>query len=499
MPQETNQITVLQSLIDTLRTETRTSSVSPARLAAIHQRLLDLLRSIDTGKFLRKDTDDTTTHRLTAGTFTARDLLTIGTYIQGLLGAGIDAQGNGEFESLKIRSYLEVAELIFNRQETIESDKIFTEGDLIESVEPWPDGVTYTLHIHPRWEGYTTAMTQHDVCRGIYNNIRPQAPAGDAQTSIHGAVSYTSFFRVISVNQAANTLDVIIYPDAEVPAGRNFAPQPMMAFSRWGWAGSADDTTHAHRQTLFYLSSTQGSLVKLSGVTKPIIDISNIELVLGTLPAELTALDPRLGPGAHGAYIKNLLAQNIIQFDHLGHPKPVIEFVGEYDPLRRYLAGDTPDPDLAGQYTRHAVLYYGCQWLCCVTGTPDPPSWKSTAWTFYLGDPTFSIKLLGGPDAVNPRRFSFTLQIKATKSNQDCTADLLPQDILWTRYTEDADGNPRIASDQIWNLKRGASGLSLPLTQDDIDGIPTVPHVCIFTATATLRDGTDLSASQTIN
>ena len=50
-------------------------------------------------------------------------------------GAGIDADGNAEVESLRVRSYFECLELIINRLSAIEGDQLLTESDTIESVD----------------------------------------------------------------------------------------------------------------------------------------------------------------------------------------------------------------------------------------------------------------------------------------------------------------------------------------------------------------------------
>ena len=66
------------------------------------------------------------------------------------MGAGIDAQGNAEFESVRVRSYFECLELIINRLSAIEGDQILTEGDTIERVDDLGDGC-YGLHLKSKW------------------------------------------------------------------------------------------------------------------------------------------------------------------------------------------------------------------------------------------------------------------------------------------------------------------------------------------------------------
>ena len=465
-------------------------NISVKRLDSIEQKIEGLAKSgtkvqiQNSLDFLSKRYSDRTPYKLSADQgFEA------GTFAEGISGARIDGRGNAEVESMKVRSFAEFAELIVNRQTAIEGDQLHSEGDKIEEVIDNGDG-TYTLKLHAEWDGYFTAQIENNVCRGIYNDITSRLPAGAGQTTLHGATYYTSWFRILTVNPAANTVDVVLYPDAEVPAGRNFPPAAMMGFARWGNSGSADDPRYAQRQSVMVVSSTEGRIMQLTNVTKPIIDMGNVACVTGQLP-ELVCDAALLPRGSNGMYVKNIVAQTMNRVDHMGRPTPTLRFRGAFDVLADYYGGDTYRGETE-DYEQSVVEYYGCQWLCNVTGTHNPPSWNATDWTFYMGDPNFKAELLGGPRSVNPRQFRFTLRLLATKYNQDVTMYVLPQDVVWTRYTEDRDGNPRTVSDTIWATRRGGSGKEIELTQDDLDGRPMV---CVFTATVTLRDGTEVSGT----
>lgn len=444
---------------------------------------------------MRKDKDDRTPYGLSVGgRLTAEDILSSREFIAGLMGWQIDQRGNAEFESGVFRSFAQFAEIITNRLSAIEGDTLLTEADTIEDVTDHGDN-TYTLRLHPKWEGYFTAQIENNVLKGIYNNITGSLTPGAGQQTMNNAVYYTCWMRVLTVNAAANTVDVVLYPDDETPAGRNFAPQPMMKVARWGNSGSADDPRYARRQECLYLSSTEGRIMKLFHVTKPIIDAGNVAASFGTVPDFLCALDPRIEPGAQGVYVKDLIAQNFIKTNYQGRPDPTLRFRGAFDPTADYYGGDTLREETQ-DYEQSIAEHCGCQWLCSRTGTHKAPSWRETDWTFYLGDPSFRVYFTGGPPAVPPRSFKFTLTLHAEKYNQDVTGDILPQDVVWTRYTEDSNGDQRLASDTIWATRRGNSGMSIELTEADIDiGSLGVPKVAVFTATVTLRDGEETTAS----
>lgn len=89
-----------------------------------------------------------------------------------------------------------------------------------------------------------------------------------------------------------------------------------------------------------------------------------------------------------------------------------------------------------------------------------------------------------------------TLTIIARLHNIVITDDILDEDVMWTRYSEDADGVERVASDNAWAIKRAGAGKSIHLTKEDIDFNGYVPKVVKFTATVTLRDGMGEEAAQ---
>lgn len=105
------------------------------------------------------------------------------------------------------------------------------------------------------------------------------------------------------------------------------------------------------------------------------------------------------------------------------------------------------------------------------------------------GNPAFTVEFNDTDVLFDPDRFDLTLTIIAKLYNQDVTADILAADVQWTRYSEDAAGVERVASDNAWAIRRGNSGKSIHLTGSDIDFNGYIPRVVRFTATVTLRDG----------
>ncbi|WP_438638772.1 hypothetical protein [Muribaculum intestinale] len=395
-----------------------------------------------------------------------------GEFIQSMYagkGAGIDKNGNAEFESVRARSYFEAMEYIVNRLAAIEGDQLLTEGDTIDSIVDNDDG-TYGLYLHSKWDGYFTAQRVNNVLKGIVNTLG----AGNGSY-------YTCWMRVNSVNTSLNYIEVSLYPDAEVPGGRNYPPCELMKFARWG------NQTDPERQSCLYLSSTEGRIVKLSGVTKPIIDKSNYGATFGTAPEFLKAMGLPLIEGQDYVYARGIIVQDFIQVDYQGRPMVVYVDRGQWSATADYYS-ETINP-ATGVFETSDVWYMGCKYRCMLTGTHTPPAWNNTAWAMVEGNPDFSVDFADTDYLFDPDNFDVTLAIVATLHNIDVTADIMDADVEWSRYTEDAGGVPRTASDNAWAIRRAGAGKSMRLTADDIDFNGYMPRVIRFTATVTLRDG----------
>ena len=398
-------------------------------------------------------------------------------------GAGIDKDGNAEFESVRVRTYFEAVELIINRLSAIEGDQLLTEADTIERVVDLGDNC-YGLYLHPKWEGYFTAQAVGNVLKGIINNLGAVALGMTGQGN---AAMYTSWMRVNSVNPTLNYIEVTMYPDDETPAGQNFLPCELMKIARWG------NQTDKTRQSCLYLSSTEGRIVHLNGVTKPIIDQSNYAATFGTIPEFVKHMTDRDGnplplrDNLDYVYIGGLIVQDVIRVDFQG--KPIVTYVDRgqwYAAANYYCEAKNPT---TGVWETSDVWYMGCKYRCCKNLTKTAPAWNNTDWAMVEGNPDFTVEFADTDYLFDPDRFAVTLTIIAKLHNIDVTADILDADVIWTRYSEDDKGVERVASDNAWALKRAGAGKSINLTAADVDFNGYVPKVLRYTATVTLRDG----------
>lgn len=473
-------LTQIREKEDTETGETTTKQVTEKVKAGYADVAKDLSEDSPVRKqFLSRLVDD-----VAKGNLTFEKMLTVlglsifksgaqfGEFVQSLYagkGAGIDQQGNAEFESVRVRSYFEAMEFIVNRLSAIEGDQLLTEADTIESVDDLGDNC-YGLHLRSKWEGYFTAQYPNNVLKGIINTL-----------ATGSGVYYTSWMRVNSVNTANNYIEVTLYPGEEVPAGTNYPPCEMMKIARWG------NQTDTKRQSCIYLSSTEGRIVRLTGVTKPIIDRTNYGATFGELPEFLRELDLPIAEGQDYLYARGIVVQDIIRIDYQG--KPVSEIVdrGPWSATGDYYC-EALNPN-TGRYEISDVWYNGCKYRCAKTGTTTAPAWNNTDWAMVEGNPDFTVDFAETDYLFDPDKFNLTLTIIARLYNTDITADILDADVQWTRYSEDANGVERVASDNAWALKHAGAGKSIDLTVEDCDFNGYVPKVLKFIATVTLRDG----------
>ena len=412
-----------------------------------------------------------------------------GNFISGMYagtGAAIDARGNAEVESLRVRSYMEVMELVVNRLSAIEGDQLLTESDTIVKVVDLNDG-TYRLYLQEKWDGYFTAQAANNVLKGILNTLA----TGHGETELGSGEYYTCWMRVLSVNAANNTIEVIPYPDNQVPSGRNYLPQEMMKIARWG---NVSDTT---RQSCLYLSSTEGRIVKLSHVTKPIIDDSNYGFVIGKLPEFIMNAGLPVSDADDYAYMRGVVVQDYIPIDYQGRPRVTYVDRGQWEENPEEPYHCEAMNSLTGVFETSDVWYMGCKWRCLQDQPDEAPKWNSTQWAQIEGNPAFEIEIESSRgDYFDFDDFHTELTVKGHIYNMDVTDEIAAADVSWARYSEDHQGNERAASDLVWASRRAGSGKTLSLTQADVDfDGEHLPKVLRFIATAVLRDGANPNRS----
>lgn len=419
-------------------------------------------------RLLHKDKEDGTNFLLMFGEF-------IDSIIAGK-GAGIYPDGRGQFEKLEVRRSMIVKELIYNRWFAQEGNVTYSEAGTIERIELLEDG-TYDLYLRRRWDNDITAFSQQDVSYGSVNNLNT---AGEY---------YDSWFRVLSVMQAENKINVVLYPDEEVPGGKNYPPASGMVITRRG------NAVDEERQGFWYISSYEGCICMLDGVTKPILEESNYSIIIGKLKRLELFDNLPINYRQSYVYCRGIAIQDLMRINYQGVVVVQLNDRGFWS----LEVAQSDNPYTAGKETVDTVWHYGCRWKCLVTGTTDEPRYASTGWAMIEGNPAFSIDI----ESENGWAFDATqlqegvvfttLTVTGQLYNRDVTEHILDTDVSWTRDT----GN--VSEDNAWAIKRADAGKTLTLTVDDLGIGFTRKGVCSFKATALLRDGQQTEiAEQTI-
>lgn len=456
--------------------------------------LRKLIAKYGSDNFLSKQFDDTAKGTITFEKvqkflqgLTAEDLsqfkkgATFGEFIQGMLfgtGGRIDELGNAEFESITSRSSIIAKELIVNRQTAMESNFVFTESGMVETVTEIPaaegGNVTYDLKLQKRWDNDFTAFKENDVVLASINTLTENGKY------------YDMWLRVLSVNTVTNTITVVCYPDNEVPSKKNYPPCELARLIRWGNAVDED------RQSCWYISSSEGLLVWLDHVTKPIIDKTNYSLAMGKLPDALSFLFqdfPTANKRDGAFYAKWMMAASFQQIDYQGNPIYTTRDRGVWS--LSVAQGDNPYRN--GDRTIDTVYYLGCKWQCLEDKTTKPPTYSSTAWAFVEGNPYFTLEMLSSKlwnfrlndlmatNADGSWKVFTTLSVVGRLYNQDVTESMV--NVVWTRDS----GNT--TADNKWALSHANCGLSVDLTYEDLGGAAFKIGSVTFRCDAEIKDG----------
>ena len=416
------------------------------------QIIKDILKEIDK-IYLHKDKEDGTNFLLKFGEF-------IDSMVAGK-GAGIFPDGRMQLSRLEVRDSLTVLELIFNRLSAMESDYSFSESGTIESVSQLEDG-TYSLKMKKRWDNDFTALAENDVVYGVVNDL-----------ASGGGKYYTSWLRVLHVDISANTINAVMYPDSEVPGGKNYPPEPLMILSHRG------NPVDEERQSYWYLSSREKCICMLDGVTKPILEENNYAIIIGKLK-QLSLFDNLPINYRHSyIYCRGIALQDILRIDYQGTP------IRNENNRGKWSASEAvSDPYKSEKETYDVVYHYGCKWMCLVSGTTDEPKYGAAGWAMVEGNPDFSIDIESSNGwYFDAERFATTLTITGELYNRDVTTHILDSDVEWTRDT----GN--VTEDNAWAVAHAETGKSLPLTVNDLGPDYMNMTGCKFIARVLLRDG----------
>lgn len=255
-------------------------------------------------------------------------------YAEKLLGWLITPSGDIDAKSLRLRDFLEVPELRYNRVSVITGEEWNAPGGgIIESVDE-ESSIVY-LKLEP---GEVAAVEVDDICKANFNN----------DTGFQ-----TTYFRITEKLDNGSFKYVL-------RSGYTYHPQKAMHFVCYG------NFTNAERQKSSY--STQNYIRFLKGVNNWEITKDMIAMQLGDLSnLKLFGMDMT----GHSAYLNRIyMTGTIKQISNDGVTEvPVPAFKGEWK---------------AGTYWYYdEVTHNGSTWICIESTTTQEPSDSSTDWLKY--------------------------------------------------------------------------------------------------------------------
>lgn len=252
-------------------------------------------------------------------------------YVQNLLGWMITPEGHIDAKSLRLRDFLEVPELRYNRVSIVSGEEWNAPGGgIIESV----DVANKTVHLKLE-PGEVSQVEIDDICKGVFNN----------DTGFQ-----TAYFRITEKIDNASFKYVL-------RSGYTFNPCKAMHFVAYG------NFTNAERQKSCY--STQNYIRFLKGVNNWEITKDMIAMQLGDLSnLKLFGIDM----SGHSAYLNRVYMTGTI----------------------RQISSDgvteAPIPVFKGKWKSDTYWYYdevthnGSTWICIESTTTQEPSDSSTDW-----------------------------------------------------------------------------------------------------------------------
>ena len=352
-------------------------------------------------------------------------------------GTLITKDGRIQTRRLEVSGSMTVMDLIINQLQGMASDYSFSEIGKIAQVDGLGDS-TYKLWIEKRTEFDFTKFQENDVCFSIVNTL------------YQGCTDYfTSWMRVLTVNMTDNALTVVLYPDGEVPGGKNYAPVAGYNVTRRGNAILPEDGSANERSQSWILSSREGRIMFLTNVIKPILEDYNYGVVIGKLP-NTAALDQiPVAKDDLGIMADVVIARKFYEFD--GNGKLITKVVdrGEWSlsvaqgewPYR-YMTHETTNDSTGQRFVtleQHAVWHLGCKWGCLADKTTAEPKWNSTDWIMIEGDPNYYLQVESS-NGYAFRRSSVDTNLTARiyYGNIEITADIMNTtgvEVEWIRDT----------------------------------------------------------------
>lgn len=361
-------------------------------------------------------------------------------------GTILTKDGRIQTDYLEVRRGMKVMELIVNKLRGMDGDFVFSPTWKVVEVE-YLLPATYRLTLDPPMDGDIIPYREGNILYSIINGI---LTGGDT--------IQTSYMRVLATNQNEYSITVSLYPDSEVPGGKNCPPVEGYNISRRGDVRLPSDGQSNPDSQSWYISSSEGRLLFLQNVIKPVLEDYNYALSIGRIPRIKAVEEIGLPEDAVGVMAETIVAQHIYRYDYNGDIIPNIVDRGPWskaiaesaDKPYRNISVETARPD-GTKYTlleQHAAWRFGCQWGCLVDKTTEEPRWNAQTWVMLQGNGNYSLDF----DSSEGWQFfrgnvNTVISLIVVYGTEDITARLMKRagtEVEWLRES----GN--VPSDNSW-------------------------------------------------
>lgn len=424
----------IHELLTAIRDERRLHANTATRVG---EAMLALLAYLADAPYLRKDRNDMTDYLLT---------LVAGAVVGESGQIRLNPDGSILCGSIRVSGSAVFDELVYNKQTATSGDQIFTDRGTVEQMVYLGDN-TFRLTMRKEHDNDTTTFRENDCLRCRVNRLDKEG------------TYYTSWFRVLSADYAANTLDVVLYPGEEVPGGVNFGPAVGAVVARWG------NAVDKERQRSFYLSATDGTFCFLQNVTKPIIDKdgegNNTAAFIG-LPPDVPEVQALVKEGVIRTdetvvYAKTLLYGRLQHVNINGTPDYTVREWTEWDPEKQYIKDWDEEEE---GYFQDAVWHGGSLWYCVVRQARIgvEPALTNTDWACVRSNGlSLDIESTAGDFFRSGSDWETTLVAMLMHGDMIISDDAI-ESIVWTRESGDSAG------DNAWNINQAKKTQTLQLT-----------------------------------
>lgn len=284
-------------------------------------------------------------------------------FVGGMTGLGgrIDEHGDAELQSLKLRGFLEVPELRYNRVEiSMGDDWSAAGGGLIAAVDTEQQLVTLKLE-----EGEWGTVAEGDICMGIFHSLNPSENATEDFDDGRGNRAFagfaSSYFRITEV--LGDHHEQFKYQLRPVSASHptQYHPAASMTLVSYGSFSNKDRQTSRYSTRTYqrYLRGVDDWEFRADNIAAQYGDLSNLS-VFG------------INMTGYSAYLNNIYMSGVVhQFTPGGEEVPTIIDRGVWSPTETYNRNDD-------------VYWNNGHWRCLVDGTKTEPGKDAEEWV-YLG------------------------------------------------------------------------------------------------------------------